>query len=305
MIIAFVIIFLILILLWSIYLPFYKEKKVVLIPNEDKCFSKDCHSIVIRSGNDRAILFIHGFPTTPYMYKDVAYYTNENNYDVFAPLIPTFGANYKDFVKTNFPSWFDYIDTYYQSLRKEYNEVFVVGVSMGGAITLKLAEIHSGTTLEMNGIAVLSAPVTYNSFIRDRIMTNPLGYLARILKLFIPYIGAKPCTHIALNNDGDENWHGYKGIFLRQGVSLMYNFKLLRNNLGKIKVPMIAIHERSDKTVPFKNLEIIKNETNCKSEFHETMMGDELIHTHHALLSYNSTRIPLMDKILRFFNSLK
>ena len=290
--------FVIIILLWwSICLPFYKEKTRILTPNEDKCFSKDNRTIEIKNNNEKAMLFIHGFPTTPYMYSWVTKYTSEHGYDVYAPLIPTFGADWKEFLKTNFSSWFEYINTYYKNLRTEYKEVYVVGVSMGGAMTLKLAETNN----DMDGIAVLSAPVTYNSLLKDGIVTHPLGYLARLLKLFSPQIGAKPCTYIPGHNDGDENWHGYRGVFLKHGVSLMYNFKAIRRDLGKIKVPMIAIHERSDKTVPFKNLQIIENETHTKAEFHETEMGEGLKHTHHALLSYDSTKKPVMDKILQFF----
>lgn len=286
-----------LLLLWSIYLPFYKEKKRELVRNEDKCFSDDNKSIEIKKNNRRAMLFIHGFPTTPFMYKWAADYASSKGYDVYAPLIPTFGSDWRDFVKTNFSSWYDYIDSYYKNLRCKYKEIYVVGVSMGGAMTLKLAQTNG----DMDAIAVISAPVVYNSLLRDKIVTNPLGYIARIMKIFIRQIGAKPCTYIKGHNDGDQNWHGYKGVFIKQGVSLMYNLKAIRKELYKIEVPMIAIHERTDKTVPFKNMEILKNETNTKSEFHETTMGNGLKHTHHALLSYDSTKKPLMDKILAFF----
>ncbi len=291
----------VLLILWSVFLPFYKEKAKPLYPNEDKCFSPNCRTITIKKGYKRAMLFIHGFPTTPYMYSWATGYASEHGYDVYAPLIPTFGSDCKELLKTNFSSWFEYINTYYLKLREEYEELYVVGVSMGGTMTLKLAEIHSNTNSEMTAIAVLSSPVVYNSFIKDRIVTNPLGYFARLLKLFVPSIGVKPYTGNPKHNDGDEHWHGYKGIFIKQGVSLMYNFKSIRNDLPKISVPMLVIHERSDKTVPFKNFEIIRRETNTYSCFLETSMGDNLLHSHHALLSYNSTQKPLMDRIIDFF----
>lgn len=300
MLIAFIIIAFALVLIWSIFLPFYKEKKIDLLPDEDRCFSPECKTIEIKKGNNKAILFIHGFPTTPYMYSWASEYASNHGYDTFVPLIPTFGSDYKDMLKTNFSSWFSYIDNYYKNLHDKYEKIYVVGVSMGGAITLKLAEKYSEAESQMNGIAVLSAPVVYNS-IKDGIITNPLGYFARIIGLFIPAIMPRPTTSIPSHNDGDENWHGYRGIFIKQGISLFYNFKQIRKELYKISVPMIAGHERSDKTVPFKNLEIIKKETNTNSIFFETEMGDGLIHSHHALLSYDSTKKILMDKILSFF----
>lgn len=301
MLILISIIVLSLIVLWSVYLPFYKERTIELKSDEAKCFSPECRSIAIDNNNDKAILFIHGFPTTPYMYSWVAGYAASKGYDVYSPLIPTFGADYKEMIKTNFSSWFAFIDKYYLSLRARYKDVYVVGVSMGGAMTLKLAEKHSNTKQAMTKIAVLSAPVVYNS-IRDGIITDPLAYFARIIKIFLPSIGARPITHMEGHNDGDENWHGYRGVFVKQGVSLIYNLKTIRKELGKIKVPMIAIHDRGDRTVPFGNLGIIRKETDTESDFIETEIGNGMIHSHHALLSYESTKKNIMDRILLYFS---
>ena len=85
-----------------------------LISDESRCFSPRCRSIIYEEGNDKAALFIHGFPTTPHMYAYPAKVFSENGYDVFAPLIPTFGSDYKEFEKSNFSQWFAYIDEYYQ-----------------------------------------------------------------------------------------------------------------------------------------------------------------------------------------------
>lgn len=295
---------LIFIYIWSSCLLFYKEKAEVLKSDEDKVFSPDNRSIVKTQSSDRAILFIHGFPTTPYMYKNAAEYAYDKGYDVYAPLIPTFGADYKEFAKTNFSSWYLYIKNYYSDLRERYKELYVVGVSMGGMMTLKLAEDFSATPMAMDGIAVLSAPVVYNSLFKYGVVTNFLAYFGRIVGLFTPYIFPKNVTEHPDCNDGDEAWHGYGGTFPRQGVSIMYNTKEIRENLSRISVPMIAIHDYNDKTVPYKNHEIIKSLVSTeRSKYIETDMPSTSINSHHALLSYDSTYRPLMDEILSFFES--
>ncbi len=299
-ILSIVLIIIILIAVWSVFMPFYHEKRRKLIPDESRCFSDKCHSIIYRNGSCKAVLFIHGFPTTPYMYNWAAGYMKDKGYDVFAPLIPSFGADIKEFEKTNFSSWFGYIDEYYTNLRKEYRTLDVIGVSMGGAMTLKLAEIHSADGLAPDAIAVISAPVAYNSLIRDHLVTNPAGYLIRLIKLFIPSIGAEAITSIPGHNDGDEEWTGYKGLFSGPGCSLIWNLKAIRKDLGRINVPMISIHDEGDKTVPFRNQEIIRKETNTDSLFISQRMGDEYVHTHHALLSYNSCQKQLMERIHAF-----
>ena len=286
---------------WNNSFIFYKEKTKQLVPNEAKCFSEHCKSITYLNGCKRAVLFIHGFPTTPYMYSYPAAFFRDNGFDVYAPLIPTFGADYREFEKTNFSSWFLFIDSYYANLKKKYDEVYVIGVSMGGAMCLKLAEKYSGTNLSMKKIAVLSAPVTYNSLIKDKIVTNPLAYELRFLSLFIKRINASNIDGIKDGEDGNENWVGYGGTYLRPALSLIYNLKAIRKDLYKITVPMISIHDEGDKTVPFKNQKII---TDCVKSKELIILSDkmpEFKHSHHSLLMYNSTKEKYSKIILDFF----
>ena len=292
--------FITLLLLWSIYLPFYKEKTVVLESDESKCFSPRCKSVVYKNDNKKAVLFIHGFPSTPYMYDYATKYMRDKGYDVYAPLIPTFGADIKEFERTNFSSWFLFIDNYYKKLRTQYDTLDVIGVSMGGAMTLKLAEVHSSDGLKPNAIAVVAAPVTLNSFFRDGIVTNKGVYFVRIIRPFFASYKAYIGTELKDHNDGDETWTGYHGFFSTPTLSLSWNLKIIRRELGRINVPMISFHDEGDRTVPFKNQVIIERETHTKSIFIKQKMDDKYIHTHHALLSYHSCQEELMDKIYTF-----
>ncbi len=284
--------------LWSSCLLFYHEKPEKLEADESKCFDPACRSIVIRQGSEKAVLMIHGYPTTPAMYTYAASRMKDEGYDVYAPLIPTFGADYHDFEKTVFSSWYAWIEEYYEKLCKEYESVVVIGTSMGGAMALKLAENHS-----VAATVIIGAPVVYNSFFRDRIVTSWASYLARIIGLFKPSIHAGIVTGKPDSNDGNEDWKGYRGLFPKQGASLVWNLKAIRRDLERIRTPLLSIHDRGDKTVPFKNQEIIRRETDTESYFVETEMGKECHHTHHALLMYKSVQKELMDKIISFFHA--
>lgn len=282
--------------IWSSCLLFYREKPKKLVADESKCFDPGCKSIIVKQDSDKAVLMIHGFPTAPNMYNYAAERMKAEDYDVYAPLIPSFGTDWHDFIKTDFSSWYQWIEDYYRQLEKEYREVFVIGISMGGAMTLKIAENH-----KPQAIAVIAAPVVYNSFFRDRIVTSWSGYLGRIIGLICPAIKPGIVTSRPESNDGNENWKGYAGTYPRQGVSLMHGLKAIRKDLGKITSPMISIHDKGDKTVPFANQGIIRREAKTKSEFIVTEMGNECHHTHHTLLQYHSVQEELMDKIISFF----
>lgn len=293
----------ILFIIWNTALPFYKDEgKDKLVCDEDKCFSPACRSVKIESGNSRCVLFIHGFPTTPRMYSYPIRIFSSHGYDVHAPLIPTFGADWHDFEDTTFSQWFSFIDDYYVSLRKRYGRLFVVGVSMGGEMTLKLAEKYSGTSLEMSAIAVLSAPVVYNSLIRYGIVTSFPTYFARTLGLFVKSIGAKPvCGHPG-SEDGDEAWTGYSGLFIKPGLSLVHSMKDVRKNLPSVTVPMISIHDRGDRTVPFKNQKIILENVNSRRIEAKSPSMPPYRHTRHSLLMYDSTKEEYTRDILDFFS---
>ena len=296
--IAVLLIVIIVVYLWSSCLLFYHEKPEPLESDESKCFAPECRSIIIRQGADKAVLMIHGYPTTPAMYAYAAERMKDAGYDVYAPLIPTFGADWHDFQKTVFSSWYGWIEEYYLKLTKEYGKVYVIGTSMGGAMALKIAENHCVTAT-----AIIGAPVVYNSFFRDHIVTSWPSYLARIIGVFTPSLGAGIVTEKPDSNDGNEEWKGYKGLFPKQGASLVWNLKAIRKDLKKIKTPLLSIHDRGDRTVPFGNQRIIRNETETEAEFIETEMGNECLHTHHALLMYRSIQAELMDRIIAFFSS--
>ena len=296
MLILLIILLLIILYLWSSCLIFYHEKPEKLVPDESKCFHEDCRSIIIKQNSRKAVMMIHGFPTTPAMYKYTAEKFKEEGYDVYVPLIPSFGTDWKDFEKTSFSSWYLFLDDYYSELEKEYDRVYLIGTSMGGAMTLKLAENHHPAA-----ISVIAAPVVYNSFFRDHIVTSWSGYIGRIVALFCKAIKPGIVTSKPQSNDGNENWKGYSGTFPRQGVSLMYALKSIRKDLGKITSPMLSMRDKGDRTVPFGNQGILRNEVKAESEYIVTEMGDEYHHTHHALLMYESVQEELTRRIIIFF----
>lgn len=104
--------------------------------------------------------------------------------------------------------------------------------------------------------------------------------------------------------DGDEEWAGYRGIFLPQAISLIWNLKDIRRNLGKITVPLISIHDMEDKTVPFKNQGIILSEIRSENVESYSPVMDNYRHTHHSLLMYNSVKTKYTLYIERFFDKV-
>lgn len=287
---------------WNTCLPFYKDRnKEKLASDESKCFSPECRSIILENGRREAVLMIHGYPTTPHMYAYSASRLSDAGYDVFVPLIPTFGADPAEFMNTDFTQWFSFIDEYYTGLRKRYDKVYVIGTSMGGAMTLKLAEKYSSTSLAMDKIVSISAPVCYNALLRYGIVTNPAAYIARTIGLFRKTIGLGIVNGRPDGEDGNEEWLGYSGTVINHGLSLWKAFNRIGKDLSAIKVPMFVMHDRGDRTVPFRNIRII--EKHCRDHIvcaREVEMDRHYKHSHHALLMYHSVQKGYTDEITEF-----
>jgi carboxylesterase len=286
--------------LWNVLLLWYRDKDTTPLESDDsKAFCEEAKSIVLKGGNDKAIILVHGFPSCPRVYTYSSQRFFDAGYDVYAPLLPGFGTDPELFAETNFTQWFDYLKRYYERIRASYPTVFVLGISMGGMMTLKLGETYCDTPLAPDALVSISAPVVYNS-LKDGIITDLRISFLRTVALFKPTFAAKVVCGNPDGEDGNEDWTGYSGLFIRQGLSLVKAMGPVRKDLGKITCPLYSIHDVNDRTVPFKNLKIIQKE-NGSNDFKtlETNMGP-YDHTHHALLMYHSIQGELTDSIIRF-----
>ncbi len=288
-------------LLWNITLFGYKDRAVHPLESDaSKVFCPEARPIVLKKeGNTGAILLVHGFPATPstYAYSSTVFF--RAGLDVYAPLLPGFGTDPAEFVHTTFTHSFDYLCRYYERLRSEYETLYVLGISMGGMMTLKLGETYCGGPKAPDKLVSIAAPVVYNSM-RDRIITDWKQYFMRTLALFAGSIGAKTVAGNAKGEDGSKDWYGYNGIYLRPGLSLVYAMKQVRKDLGLINCPLFVIHDRGDSTVPFGNVEIIEREQRSRQfKILKTEMPP-MGHSRHALLMYHSVQAELTEKIIAF-----
>ncbi len=256
-------------------------------------------------GNKKAILFIHGFPGTPKMYYMARELAINSGYDVFIPRLPGFGCSEEEFIKTNFSVWLNFLKEYYTDRRKKYDQFFIAGNSMGGSLTLKLAELYGDSAdLRPTGICSVAAPVYLNSLKRGDIK-SPLLYFIRLISLFSSYIPAKkPRKDKSLDQDGDTEWVGYRGLFPKQIYSLMLGLKGVKKDLYKIDIPCYICHAKEDKTVPFGNSGYIKDHINSDNILYRVMSLKEWSHTNHSMFIYKSVVGPLWRDIDYFFQSL-
>lgn len=184
----FLILFLIIVfILWNTTLFAYRDRNVApLTVDESKTCCDEAKSLIFTTpGCKQAILLVHGFPSTPSVYHYSAERFHEEGLDVYAPLMPGFGTDPDQFAHTTFTQWFSYLCNYYENLRVQYETLYVLGISMGGMMTLKLGETYCQASLAPDKLVTIAAPVVYNS-LKDGIITDWKQYISRTLGLFTP-----------------------------------------------------------------------------------------------------------------------
>lgn len=284
----------VLLVIWNVFLPFYKQPYTELPPppDETRCFSPKCHSIIKNNGNRQAILMIHGFPSCPYLYTYFADYFPNEGYDVYVPLLPGFGTDPKDLENTCFNQWYEYVRRYYLELRPKYDRIILMGHSMGGAIALKLAEEFQDSANRPDALVTISAIVDYRNFSR---------LFVRTLAVIKPSYWAGTQNHQD-KTDGQEEWTGYSGIFPRAGLSLIAALPAIKREIPTIKIPFYAVQDKGDKTVSFSNLKTIeKLQRSDRFRAVELDMGKR-DHTRHNLPMYRSVQKELASSISLFLS---
>ncbi|MBN2651576.1 MAG: alpha/beta fold hydrolase [Spirochaetales bacterium] len=271
----------------------------------DKVFVPEADSFSIEKGRKKAMLFVHGFPSTPSVYRSPGDFADEAGFDVFAPRMPGFGTHPDHLLDMNFSTWYAFLREYYLGLRAKYEEVHIVGTSMGGALTLKLAEEFNSPDDMPDTITTIAAPVFLNSVYPFFVIHEPAFYVIRPLSFFIKKFRPELKAKSDSDQDGYENWVGYNGIYPKQTYSLYMNLKKIGKELPKIQSPAYIIHARSDATVPYQNLLRIQQRLKSPQVRAESLDVSGLKRKHHCLFLYTSLQRPLFNSILGFIRDVE
>ncbi len=299
-----IVIFTILIFIWLlIYLlnetPFlFTESREYINTDKIKYISPEAEPYYSEdSKKDTMILFIHGYKGSGHSLKEIAMFFKDK-YNVSVPVLPGHGTSVEEFRKTCFSQWYNYVKELYIKYRKKYKYVYICGLSMGGTITLRLAgEFQEDKKLAPNGIITISAPVFLNKLIGEGVLHDWRLYFSRFLSWFNLVVK----EHKKDVDEDGADWIGYEGFnFTRSIHSFKMGIYTARKGLKKIRVPILAMHSKGDKTVPFKNLSYISRKVSSKKIRIKEFDLRKWDHKRHILTLFNSSKNITKEEIKRF-----
>lgn len=93
-------------------------------------------------GGDVAFLLCHGFTSTPQSLRAWGEALADDGFTVSLPRLPGHGTTWQELNRTRWPDWYATLDREFRTLRGTHRAVVVGGLSMGGALALRLAIEH-------------------------------------------------------------------------------------------------------------------------------------------------------------------
>lgn len=187
------------------------------------------------------VLLCHGMTGSPQSMRPWGEYLAERGYTVRGPRLPGHGTSWQECNRTRWQDWYGCVSTELDELLAECDSVFVCGLSMGGTLTLRLAEEYGPA---IAGIVLVNPSVT-----TVRWDAKLLPVLSRVLPSF-PGIGgdiAKPGVRELC----------YDRLPLRAVHSLSRLWRVTRADLPKITQPMLLLHSVVDNIVEPVNARIV------------------------------------------------
>jgi len=96
------------------------------------------------AGGPVGVLLCHGFTGSPQTLRPWAEYLAGQGLTVSLPRLPGHGTTWQDLARTGGRDWYTEVDVAFTTLASRCEQTFVFGLSMGGCLALRLAEVHGG-----------------------------------------------------------------------------------------------------------------------------------------------------------------
>lgn len=196
-------------------------------------------------GGDVGVLLIHGFPGAPGSMRPWADHLVAEGFSVRLPLLPGHGTRWQDANRTTFADWLGEVTAAFQELTARCRAVVVCGLSMGGTLTLRLAELYPEA---MAGIVLVNPSVLT--------LRKDAKYLLPVLRYVLP---AYPGIIGDIAKPGVEE-PGYRWIPVKAYYSLSKAWPVVRQELPKITTPVLLLHSRVDHVVEPVNAQVVHDE---------------------------------------------
>jgi len=193
-------------------------------------------------GGKTGFLLIHGFTGTTSSMKPMGEYLAAKGLTVLGPRLPGHGTDVDDMGRWEYTDWTAAVETALKEIGQMCDRIFVSGLSMGGLLTLYLAERHSDT---LTGVIPICAPVHWLASGASGLALHIVPALKHVVKKF-----PGPGNDI---KDPDVIEIAYDKLHTNALHGLIKLAKVVDADLSRIKCPIRIFEAREDHVVPPQN----------------------------------------------------
>ncbi|TQS44586.1 alpha/beta hydrolase [Cryptosporangium phraense] len=189
------------------------------------------------------ILLSHGFTGSPKSIRPWGEALHAAGYTVSCPLLPGHGTRWPDLNRTTWEDWYAEVEREYLALRERLapgTPIVAGGLSMGGTLVTRLAEVHAGLPTAPAGLLLVNP--SYFTLRKD----------AALLPVASKLIGSFPGIRNDIKKPGQDEL-AYSRLPLKAAASLSKLWKVVRADLGKVTVPIRLFRSADDHVVEPEN----------------------------------------------------
>lgn len=187
-------------------------------------------------GSRTGCLIVHGFTGAPNEVRPLGEHLASLGYTVLGIRLAGHGTTMQDLIRMREQDWIANVDDGYHLLQGLCDRIYILGLSLGGALTL-----HAASRLDVAGIVAMSAP--YETPDKTISTLRPLLPLISHVWRYRPKRKPRvPGPSGMLLN--------YPAMPVRSFAETDDMIHLMQASLSKVKVPALIIHSKADRSVP-------------------------------------------------------
>ncbi|BAL81677.1 alpha/beta hydrolase [Caldisericum exile] len=184
------------------------------------------------------ILLIHGFTGN---LKTLSYLKTQfenSGFIIEMPSLSGHNTDYRDLDKVKFEDWLDDVETAFKRLKEKTGTIFVLGLSMGGALALHL----QANFKDIKGVILVNHALTLKKSLKL--------FFVPILRHFVKFI-YDPGSDI---KDKSKTGLAYDYISLNALYEFMKLMKVIRSELANVTSPLLIFKSLEDHVIPYESV---------------------------------------------------
>ncbi|MBB4930836.1 carboxylesterase [Lipingzhangella halophila] len=192
-------------------------------------------------GDGTGALLCHGFTGSPQSMRPWAEHLAAAGLTVELPRLPGHGTRWQDMRTTTSDHWFAEVENALLRLHRDCDEVFVMGMSLGGCLALRLAAAHPD---KVAGVVLVNPSL---------VLENPLLPLAPLLKWIVPSTKGLAGD---IRKPGIEEV-GYDRVPTAAAATLPKLWRATRRGIPAITAPILAYRSDEDHVIGPRSLRML------------------------------------------------